>query len=152
MKSPGGRLFGKKKSQEASNRQQSEEGSKKQLSLKSRKLSRSRLTNKEKDDQSKTSAVVSNFKKGSKTTNERLDKIEKYLQDRWNWLGLPRKPLVEPKKEAPKQKDFSRNLSPHRYPTLIAIKKKEREASPDDHLDGESVNKLCAERDRLRRM
>ena len=60
----------------------------------------------------KTSGVGLGIKKGGiANTNLRLDKIEKYLQDRFNWLNLP----IEKKSPSNvSQKKFSMNISPQR--------------------------------------
>ena len=53
-----------------------------------------------------------------------------------------------PPKDPPKFKSFSRNLSPARYQNLMM--KNQKELDLVDKYDSGEINKLCAERDRIR--
>ena len=62
--------------------------------------------------------------KSKKKLEARVEKIEKYLQDRWNWLGVPRKPSP-PKKVDPGS--MSELLTPNRRARgLAALRDKGR--------------------------
>ena len=83
-----------------------------------------------------------------KNTLARLEKIEKYLQDRWNWLNLPR---PKTNSQSPAKSSLSRNktklYSPCRQRTIIVKQTKGIDMLPDVQEKGE-VNQLCLQRDR----
>ena len=73
------------------------------------------MTLKEKEPDSKSSGGIGTGVgglKGVAKTNARLEKIEKYLQDRFNWLNI--KKNKTPDKNSIEKKKFSINMSPYR--------------------------------------